>query len=331
MKKIKLIAIILILLNAPITLVAQDLEFSQFLNAPTYLNPAFTGVDLGPRFILNYRNQWAGLGNAYISYAASYDQHVNYLNGGIGVSVVSDRQANGLYIGNSINGSYAYQINLSKKFALNAGAQISLVQKRIDVNQLVFNENINPLDGTIISSGSADMPDVSSQTFADFGFGALIYTRKFFGGFTIKHITQPDESLITLQSSSLPIRWGLNAGFEFHSNKNKLSNPVYFTPNLMFAQQAKFNQLNAGFIFGVGVLYGGFYYRTTFANADALILMTGIKKGVFKFGYSFDANISSLSGSAGTHELSLMLNFHDSKKIKSRKQKGRFTDCPDIF
>src|SRR5205814_5862540 len=96
---------------------AQDLEFSQFFNAPLYLNPAFAGVGGGPRFALNYRNEWAGLGNAYISYAASYDQHVDALGGGIGILIVSDQQANGIYVGNSVTGVYSYEIKLSKKFS----------------------------------------------------------------------------------------------------------------------------------------------------------------------------------------------------------------------
>src|SRR5438105_86560 len=130
-------AIILILFSWQ-NINGQDLEFSQFFNAPLYLNPAFAGVDFGPRFALNYRNEWAGLGNAYISYAASYDQHFDALDGGIGVQVVSDQQANGIYVGNSVTGIYSYQINLSKKFALQAAAQVALVQKRIQSDKLIF-------------------------------------------------------------------------------------------------------------------------------------------------------------------------------------------------
>src|SRR6185295_4728317 len=96
------VAIILFFFSWQITAQAQDLEFSQFFNAPLYLNPAFAGVKVGPRFALNYRNEWAGLGDAYISYAASYDQHFNVLDGGIGIQVLSDRQANGIYVANSV-------------------------------------------------------------------------------------------------------------------------------------------------------------------------------------------------------------------------------------
>ena len=324
-------AILLILLAWQSVVTAQDLEFSQFFNAPLYLNPAYAGVDDGPRFAANYRNEWAGLGNAYISYSASYDQHFDAVGGGIGVIVLSDRQAKGLYVGNSVTGIYSYQINLSRKFAMQAAAQISLVQKRIQNDQLVFAENINPDDGTILSTGSVDLPDKSSVTFPDFGAGFLFYTQKTYFGFAMKHLTSPNESLITGQSSALSYLITGNFVVEFHS-RSTIKTPVYFSPNIFIASQAKFKQLTAGAVMGVGVVYGGLYYRTTFTNGDAVILMAGLQKGVFKFGYSFDATVSSLKGSAGgTHELSLVVNMHDSEKIKRKRNSRRYSTCPSVF
>ena len=41
-----------------------------------YFNPAFSGTNEHPRFTTGYRNQWPGLGNTYVSYYATFDQHV---------------------------------------------------------------------------------------------------------------------------------------------------------------------------------------------------------------------------------------------------------------
>ncbi|MCS6916686.1 MAG: type IX secretion system membrane protein PorP/SprF, partial [Chitinophagales bacterium] len=81
---------------------AQDLEFSQVYNMPVYENPAFAGSEIGPRFSLAHRNQWAGLNNAYLSFAAAYDQWAQALSGGIGLMAVADLQADGLYQRNSL-------------------------------------------------------------------------------------------------------------------------------------------------------------------------------------------------------------------------------------
>jgi len=321
-------AIILILFSWQRAIHAQDLEFSQFFNASLYLNPAFAGADIGPRFALNYRNEWAGLGNAYISYAASYDQHFDALDGGIGVLVVSDQQANGIYVGNSATGVYSYQINLSKKFTLQAAASVAVVQKRIQNDKLIFAENINPNDGSIISSGSIDLPDRPSRTFPDFGAGFLFFTQKTFFGFSVKHLTSPNESLLSAQNSPLAYRLAGNFGVEFHSKSTKKI-PLFFSPNIFLASQSKFKQLTFGAILGIGVFYGGFSYRTTFTNADAIIVMTGLQKGVFKFGYSFDATVSGLKGNtSGSHELSLVFNFHDSEKVLKKQHTKKTWQCP---
>jgi type IX secretion system PorP/SprF family membrane protein len=310
---------------------AQDLEFSQYFNAPVYTNSAFAGVTDGPRFVLNYRNEWASLGNAYLSYAAAYDQDFESIGGGIGAIVVSDRQAGGLYVTNSFTGVYAYEINLSHYYTIRASAQVGLVQHRISTDELVFAENINPDNGTVISTGSADMPDQPNKTFADFGAGFLWYSQKFFFGFSAKHLTSPNESMLSSQSSPLPIRWSGNLGWEFRSDPRKPS-LVYFTPNFLFVQQAKFKQLTGGAILGVSLLYGGIYYRTTFTNGDAVILQAGLKRGVFKMGYSYDATVSQLKGnSGGTHELALVLNFNESKKIQSKRHSKTYSKCPEIF
>lgn len=310
---------------------AQDLEFSQFFNASLYLNPSFAGVDEGPRFSLNYRNEWAGLGNAYISYAASYDQHFDALSGGIGFIVLSDQQANGIYVSNSVTGMYSYQIKLSRKFALQAAAQVSMVQKRIQNDKLIFAENINPNDGSVVSTGSTDLPDKTSKTFPDFGAGFLFFTSKTYFGFSVKHLTSPNESLLANQISPWPFRIAGNFGVEFH-NKSSKKTPVYFSPNIFLASQSKFKQLTTGAILGIGVFYGGLSYRTTFTNGDATILMTGIQSGIFKFGYSFDATVSGLKGStSGSHELSLVVNFHDSEKVKKKRSGKRYSMCPKVF
>jgi len=327
MKGVAIILIFFVWQNA----MAQDLEFSQYFNAPTYTNPAFAGVDAGPRFTLNYRNEWGGLNNAYISYAASYDQNFSAIGGGIGGVLLSDRQAGGLYVTNSFTGMYSYQINLSRRYVLRVAASVGIIQHRINTDQLIFAENINPADGTVISSGSSDMPDQPTKTFPDFGAGFLLYTHKFFFGASANHLTSPNESLISSQLSPLPIRSSANLGWEFHSGQHQHT-PVYFSPNFLFVQQAKFKQLTGGAILGVGVVYGGLYYRTTFTNGDAVILQAGLKKGVFKMGYSYDATVSALKGKAGgTHELALVLNFHDSEKIQKRERSKTYSKCPDVF
>jgi hypothetical protein len=74
---------------------AQDPVFTQFYAAPVQLNPALTGSTLAPRIALNYRNQWPAL-NAYVTYAASYEQFVEEFKQRIRRDVDDRRSGRGL-------------------------------------------------------------------------------------------------------------------------------------------------------------------------------------------------------------------------------------------
>ncbi len=74
---------------------AQDPLFTQFYANPLYLNPAFAGSKRCPRVNINYRNQWPAIAGQFVTYSASYDQHVDAISGGLGGLVYSDRAVNG--------------------------------------------------------------------------------------------------------------------------------------------------------------------------------------------------------------------------------------------
>ena len=71
---------------------AQDVIFSQFYANPLYMNPAFAGSKVCPRISINYRAQWPALVSAFTTVAASYDQYIDALHGGVGGIVMADRQ-----------------------------------------------------------------------------------------------------------------------------------------------------------------------------------------------------------------------------------------------
>src|SRR5256885_13790187 len=93
---------------------AQDPEFTQFYANPLYLNPAFAGSARCPRIELNYRNQWPSLTGTFVTYSASYDQHVDAISGGLGLLAVSDRAGEGTLNTNMISGIYSYQLTISR-------------------------------------------------------------------------------------------------------------------------------------------------------------------------------------------------------------------------
>ena len=308
---------------------AQDLEFSQFYNAPLYSNPALSGFNGGPRFVLNYRNEWPSLPDAFVSFAASYDQFFNSINSAIGVIAVSDQQADDIINNNMFAAIFNYRIGIADNIHFNVAFQGGVRQSSLATSRLVFGDMIDPTTGTINSGTAEQLPPSNSKLIFDMSAGGLLFSKHAFIGLSVKHLTQPNVSFYDNLTQPLPMRFAVNGGYEFdftppYSDETN----AYITPDVLYVNQASFTQLNVGVQGGYGVLSGGLAYRYDFTNPDAFIVLAGVQIGALKLTYSYDITVSDLKGqTGGSHEVSLILNFFDKNKANQVKS----LDCPKIF
>jgi type IX secretion system PorP/SprF family membrane protein len=307
---------------------AQDVEFSQYLNNPVYLNPAMAGSANGPRFIVNYRNQWPQLNNAFSTYCVSYDQHIDAISGGIGFQILNDQIANGAYNKLSISGCYNYMFKLTDKTAVRAGMQVSVLQDKLDWGKLLFADQFDPNTALPVYSTSEPYPSYTSKTLLDIGAGFLVYSKEIYFGAGFKHINQPDESFYSDIRAPLPVRVLLNLGAEF---KTKRNGKTYISPNIMYALQGKFRQIQGYLMLTKGPLMLGLGYRDDIQNSDAVIYYVGIKTGIFKIMYSYDNTLGLLSGeTGGSHEVSVSINLSDGNKAEHKRSLKNSINCPPL-
>jgi len=296
---------------------AQDPQFTQFYANPLYLNPAFAGTARCPRIILNYRNQWPALSGTFVTYNASYDQHVDALAGGIGLIATIDKAGEGTLTSSFYSGIYSYQLTVSRNFSLKFGAQASFIQKAVDWNKLTFGDQIDDRNGFIYNT--REIQGVTRRNNVDFSAGVLGFSKKYFAGFSAHHLTQPDEYLQS-GPSPLPMKITGHAGAVIPIQG---ADATSISPNILFQKQQDFQQLNLGIYMQKGPLVGGIWYR----NQDSFILLLGFQQNLFKFGYSYDVTVSKLSNSsAGSHEVSFALQLD----CKPKKKKFRTISCPSF-
>src|SRR4051812_46872863 len=182
------------------TLSAQDPIFTQYYANPLYLNPAFAGSARCLRVNLNFRNQWAGIEGTYVTYSASVDKHVDALQGGLGLIATSDNAGNGVLRTTNVSGMYSYLLDVSHTFSLRFGFQASFFQKSIDWSKLTFGDMIDERRGFVYNTREEKKLDQKSNV--DFSAGILGYSKRFYFGAAVNHLTQPDEGL--LGTSKLP-------------------------------------------------------------------------------------------------------------------------------
>lgn len=295
------------------TAFSQDPEFTQFYANPLYLNPAFAGSAQCPRLILNYRNQWPGIENAFQTYSGSFDRYVKQLSGGLALQLVRDGSGQGTFQTTSVSASYAYHTPINKKISLSAGFKAGFLQKSIDWAALTYGDMIDKNKGFVYES--SEQAGVNSRSNVDFSAGVMAFSKKAFVGFAVNHLTQPKIGL-TDNNTRLFRRYTGHAGVTIPIGGENFSD-LSLSPNVLFTYQNTFRQLNVGLYVKKGFLTVGLWYR----SEDAMIILIGIETAKYKIGYSYDITISQLADrSAGAHEVSFTFQFPCN--TKKRKYTG---------
>lgn len=319
---------------------AQDPQFSQFYANPIYINPAFAGTSTVGRIVTNFRNQWPSISGAFRTATASYDEHFDAINGGIGIQAMFDEQGVGTLRTVAINGIYSYQIPVTRKLTIRPALQAGIVQKSIDFSKLNWYDQIvltqgflNPPSEFVYAPGADLTPTIFMVNFAA---GMVAYTKNFYAGVAAHNLFEPNQDFFTSVDAGgtnnpkniIPRRYtghmGLVIPLIVTRNENKAAN-LY--PNVIFMNQRQFNQLNLGMYANKGPFVAGLYFRQNSVNSDAFIFIMGIRTPKVKIGYSYDATLSEARpGAVNSHEVSLA--FELKKRIPKRTI--RPVKCPDF-
>ncbi|MBT4479346.1 MAG: PorP/SprF family type IX secretion system membrane protein [Flavobacteriales bacterium] len=305
----------------------QDPAFSQFYSNPLYLNPAFAGANNNgcPTAILNYRDQWPGIGRTYVTYSASYDQHVDALGGGIGILIHKDQAGSGNL--NTLNASliYSYLLEVNRDLTFKVGFETSYKSLDLDWGNLTFGDQIDPTYGFIYTTQEDIVNNPNHVDYPDFSTGFLGYTEKMYFGFSAHHLTQPNQGFISV--SNLPTKYTAHIGGKWPLSRYK-NDIITISPNFLYQKQQEFQQFNYGVYINRGPIVGGLWARNSLENFDSFILMFGVIQDAFKFGYSYDITVSNLrnSNTLGAHELSFTLYM----PCKTRSKSFNTISCPQF-
>jgi type IX secretion system PorP/SprF family membrane protein len=316
---------------------------SQYFSAPLHLNPALAGISYGPRVTANYRNQWSGLGDGfnggYTTYMAGFDMHILPIKAGVGAKFEGDLVANGLLANYKASVIYSQQIKFNRKIAMKIGIEGSYIHSRIKWDELLWSDMINPYTGfynniNIPNSTNEPPPGKMSLNRGDIGAGLLLFTEKLYFGFAVNNLLMRNAGFTTTSGYTLPVRYVVHFGSNFKlKHKKEMRYNIWVSPNVLFENQGRAFQAQATFLTGVSFMYFGLGTRYAFKNMDAVIGYVGVKKGKFRFGYSYDYTISPLMNkTGGAHELSFTFNFSggDDNSLNPRKMKG-YMPCPEIL
>lgn len=324
---------------------AQDPQYSQYYNAPLYLNPAFAGTADNSRGIVNYRSQWPGVASntPYSTYSVSLDHHIEPYNSGVGLLITRDRMGGNISM-TDVGLIYAYQADISKKWSFRPSLQGSVVSRNVDYSQLTLGDQLTPNGPTgIPSTDRLLLNNAGNKIFLDFATGGLLFSDMFWFGVSAHHLGRPNIANDIATRYSLPMKYSAQAGMRIPLGERRVKQGYQtvlkersIMPSINFKRQGSFNQLDLGAYAILEPMMFGITYRGIpiqrfegLPNNESIIFMAGIHFQGFSFAYSYDIVISqlTLANSAGAHEIALIYEF-EVPYPKSKKQ--RPLPCPNF-
>ena len=310
---------------------AQDMQFTQFYAASTYLNPAFAGTSVQSRLSANYRNQWPSIPGGFTMYNAAFDHFSPKLNSGFGLLASHDRAGSGALANTSISLQYAYEFRITRNTFIRPALQFTYTNRHVDFSKLVFPDQLVRNDETTLEEGLNN-----GVNFFDFGGGVVMNSTRFWFGVAAHHLNQPTESLYGGLIATLPMKLSAHGGYKLAFRKGYSKKKKYAVVAFNYKSQGLYDQLDLGGYYEFDPLIVGLWYRGLpglksngygHINHDSFALIIGWNQGPYKIGYSYDFTVSQLSigASGGAHEISL--SYEWANKRNKRLAKRRIIPC----
>jgi type IX secretion system PorP/SprF family membrane protein len=322
----------------------QDIHFSQFDETPQLLNPGATGVYNGYlRGIVNYKNQWGAMGNAFNTMAASidvplFDYNERKAHMGLGLNFFNDKAGDAGFGLTQVNLCLSGIIPVSKNGMLSLGITGGAAQHKANLSALSWGNQYDG-DGFDPLLDSYESTPINSFLYADLGAG--IYYEYFSGKSTLDrneqkrfsigvayfHINRPVQKYFSV-TEKLYSKLVVNLTGHFDKTGTPLSivpSGVVFlqgpsmeiTPGLALRYRIKNGTKITGFR-NETALSIGLHYRV----GDAIIPHVKFEMQNFSLGVSYDVNTSAykdVSHMNGGFEVSLKYSIEKGALFKQKR------------
>lgn len=290
-----------------------DARLSQYFMAKPYYNPAVAGATEDLNILALARLEWVGMSGAPMSFFVTSDMPLNIgkTQHGIGLAVYTE--SIGLFMNTHVGAQYAYKYKLFGG-VISGGLQIGLVNQSFDGSkvEMVESEFHQKTDAAIPTEQVSGMG-------LDLNFGIYYNHKRFYAGFGMTHLTQPelqlDENAYTYIGRSFNLMGGYN--IQLRNPLIELQPSVFLLTDMQSFHADITARLEYNKMFN-----GGISYRVN----ESVGVMFGVKIGRFQAGYAYDFPITALGrASSGSHELCLRyaMKLNKTKTGKNRHKSVR--------
>jgi type IX secretion system PorP/SprF family membrane protein len=301
--------ILFLVLNV-ISIVAfsQENHFSQFYNAPQYLNPAFAGDAAYIKVGGTSRIIKPVSGFRIINSLVQFDFKPLNQNSGFGLMVYNRSE---LLSFSKIQINYSYTVQLSKIGWAKGGLGISTNQRRSNANSLKYPDQYDNYGYT--GSPTSENSLSENSLFPAITAGLILYNKYLWFSFAGDYLNRPKENFAG-QKNNNSVKINAATGFLIPINANKSTKRRFskyggikpfssIGPLICFTKQKKYTEFSGGIAFHFQPVYGGISLRyqhdfTIESNSNtykALDIILGYRQEEFTVAYSYDATLGNKS------------------------------------
>jgi type IX secretion system PorP/SprF family membrane protein len=303
MKKIKIIAVLVILIGSGTAIAQQTPMYSQYMFNMMNINPAYTGSREVPNLTFLGRRQWTDVPGSPTSGSVTFDGRIADRNHSWGAQMYYDKI--GIERTTGFQGFYSYSAPFERA-TLSLGLSFGLLNYSINYNRT------NPYD-----VGDPSLQQTINKFLPTAGLGALLSGERWYVGLSAPALMKTklsDKNQAVVQQAGAEGHYFLSAGYVIPVNDAVVLKPSTLLKASNGAPlQADLN-MNVWFNDMLGF---GASYRTQ----DAVVGMLELKLNQnLRLGYSYDFAIADLRIYKGsTHEFMLRheLGGKQGKKIVS--------------
>lgn len=321
---------------------SQDHIYSQFFNAPVYLNPALNGQFKGDlRLNMIYRNQWSTIPGDLTYLTASVDYQIPQFGGGIGLMFNRSNEGTAYLTRNSSFGTYSYSIG-SDGYVLSFGLQAGIANLKIDQTKLIFSDQIDPGYGYMPgSSTSAVNLQYSNRYYFDSGAGINLVLGNMMIGGAVQHLNRPNvsfsgnKSLLAMRTTG-HASYRISLGYDDYDPEG-----TYLIPSIVAYEHNKSISMSGGIQFKRQSINAGVWYRSNRRDGnDALVVSlifdlftNSYKDEKIRIGISHDATTSKLNyaNTSGTTEGSLSYETTFPGRGNGYRRFDSMVNCYDFY
>jgi len=278
-----------------------DPLYSQYLNNPFLINPAYGGMNKSMNLMVGYRKQWAGFDGSPNTISAT--GHTSLFDNRMGAGLIISQDKVGENTNTFVQATYSYKVRFDDYRYISFGLQAGFMNFKSDNSEL----NIAAPDDPVFANPI-------NITKPSFGAGAIFRTDKLFLGLSVPRILNVKATFEDLTTSIYSQHFYGFASYIFLlSDRVKLKPAVLVRAVSGSPLSTDLNfQFNIDERYAVGVLT---------RNFNTYGFLAQMKINELRFGYVFEMPTNNSVGTRFTsHEITLGLNlsvfnFHDLTQI----------------